>query len=345
MLEYCSHRWTRPLVLGVVVALAACGADGAADGVDGGVEDADAASGPACQGSDPQFNDQSSGVAFVFTISNVELLGNPLGVATGYFQPAAREDFAAADSAGSIPIDTCRVGEQGRTPSCTSSGECAPEQQCLPENDSDGNPIPNSDRCTTARSPIDVGPFTVRGFATGERTFSSDAQQQGAYTSGGNGLLEAADIAYDVNYVIEGGGDAAQSLGAYRGSLFVPSLIDIVRPVPTSSMFGREITVDPAVDLELEWSGATAGGEVELTLAGAGQDGGGGGGSVTCRVTDDGAFTIPAEMVQAAKLGSFSFTNVLTISRRNFGSTCGEGLTVAELMSETTIVINMKVVE
>jgi hypothetical protein len=104
-------------------------------------------------------------------------------------------------------------------------------------------------------------------------------------------------------------------------------------------MYGIEASTSEA--LALEWSGENPDGDITLTIAGGQSDGT----SVVCRVADDGAFTIPAEMMADSGLGSFAFFNMLTIDRRGEGHAIGDGLTFGAIEAIQTVLINVIKVE
>ena len=60
-----------------------------------------------------------------------------------------------------------------------------------------------------------------------------------------------------------------------------------------------------------------------------------------CRVTDDGAFTVPADMMANSGLGAVAFINMITIDRRARGAVCGDGLTFKNISTLQTWAINI----
>jgi len=104
-------------------------------------------------------------------------------------------------------------------------------------------------------------------------------------------------------------------------------------------MYGIEASM--SAELALEWSGANPDGDLTLTIAGGQSDGT----SVVCRVADDGAFTIPADMMAQTGLGAMAFLNMLTIDRRGVGTASGDGLTVDFIEAMQTSLINIIKVE
>jgi hypothetical protein len=294
---------------------------------------------------DAGFDEDDPGINLTVALGSIYMMNTPIELATGILWTTAREDFDGAD-AEEIPLDTCVV-QTGETPvpECTDNTDCAPEQQCLPENDEGGNPIPGTESCVTPRDPQDLGPFTIDGFATGSIEMASNAGQSGAYTpdGAGDGTLATGTIAYDVTYTITGDGGGASGLGAYEGELYVAPKMEITSPplVPMAmeGMYGIEASM--SADLALEWTGTNPDGDITLTIAGGQSDGT----SVVCRVADDGAFTIPADMMAQSGLGAAAFFNMLTIDRRGKGHAHGEGLTFAAIEALQTTLLNVIKVE
>ncbi len=297
-----------------------------------------------CPDPEQSFNESDPGISCYFTISAIELMGQKMGVGAGAFQPAVREEFEGQTGLLEIPVDSCVIVNSLQISTCAADSDCAPEQQCRPEYDDDGNPIANSNHCATDRSQLDVGPFTATADGANPLTFTYNANQDGGYTSPGDGVLDANAIAYGSQYLIEGAGDSNQGLGAFRGIMRVPLQFDILTPVPVANAFGmREIEVDPKRDLELTWSDPSPCDQMDIEMTGADMQGGAN--SYTCRVQDDGAFTVPAEIIQKLKLGSYSLLNTAIFKRRIYSPLCGQGLSRSEMMSEVTIIMNLKKVE
>jgi hypothetical protein len=276
-----------------------------------------------------------------FTIGVALMMGQPAIFAAGAFMTTAREDLEPLPEPPAVPLETCEVTSVTYTPTCSGPEDCAPEQQCLPQTDMDGKPIANSETCVTPRSPLDVGPFTVAGFATGPKTMAYNAQQSGGYTTvGGDGTLPYADIAFDTTYTLEGPGDTAQGLGAFTGEVRLGPEIKLTEPAMTALPIGFDgIQVSVSQDLVLRWTGADPGAEVTITLTGGTMNGESH--TITCRTIDTGAFTIPAAMVQAASLGDMAFLNLLSFERGDRGSVSGSGITSHDIATLQTAVINV----
>jgi len=337
------------VVLGAAIALCAGCGDGSSSATDGGVDgggdastDADADTDTDSDSdSDAGFNPDDPGINLTLMIGSVYMMNTPIELATGILWTTAREDFDEAD-AEEIPLDTC-ILDTGETPvpECDGNEDCAPEQSCLPEYDDGGEPIPGTESCVTPRDPMDLGPFTVDGFETGPITLAYNAGQSGAYTpdGAGDGTLPTGTVSYDVTYTITGDGGGVEGLGAYEGELYVAPAMSLTAPplveMGMEGMYGIEAST--AAELALEWTGENPDGDITLTIAGGQSDGT----SVVCRVADDGAFTIPADMMAQSGLGAIAFFNMLTIDRRGTGHASGDGLTFGAIEAVQTSIINV----
>lgn len=290
-----------------------------------------------CPDPEAEFDPSAPGVHMFFTIGDTVMMGQSIALAAGGFLPAAREDFDPPDPPPHIPLDECVVGGGGtHVRECTTNEECAPEQQCVPETDASGNPIPDTGVCETPREPIDLGPFTCTGFTGGDQTFQYNPGQNGAYTSTADGTLPAGVLAYDTTYTCAGDAAGASGVGRYRLELYVPERLAITSPEPVMGPGGfpvLDVVTNEA--LALEWTGGD--GESELSVNLTGRDGG-----ISCRVTDDGAFTIPADMVASAGLAGFAFVNILEIRRERTGVVCGEGITDGEITCTEALLLNVR---
>jgi hypothetical protein len=289
---------------------------------------------------DTEFNPDDPGIHVFVTMGSVLMMSQPVALAVGGFMPAAREDFDPPPDVTEIPLDTCVVvAEQpAPVPQCDGDEDCFPEQVCQPDYDDNNQPIPGTEHCVTPRDLMDVGPFTMTGFIGGPLTFNYNPNQSGAYTTAnpGDGQVPPDAIAYDTTYVFEGDGDLAQGLGAFHGEIYVAPDLQLTSPpmveLPMGGMYGIE--ADPTQDLVLEWTGQNPDGELTLSLASTGTP-------IECRVADDGAFTIPQAMVEAAGLGNVAFFNMLTIDRRGTGWAAGEGVTFHNVEMVQTLLLNV----
>ncbi len=284
-----------------------------------------------CPAAGAAYDPEHPGVNVLFSISAFGMMGTSADLAIGMFLPTAREDFGVTKPYEQ-PLDTCVVaGGAGAVPGCTTDADCFPEQKCLAEQDN-----PANKQCITPRDPLDVGPFTASGFTSGPRTFTYNAGQSGAYTSTSDGQVPAGEIVFDQVYVADGVGDASKGLGAYRAVLYVPAQLELLSPTPTAGgMFGDEIQVDPAVDLPLAWSTGADGGTLDISLSSMSA-------GITCHAINDGSFTIPADMLQKANLGTSMMPNMLTLTRETPGEVCGEGVTVGLAKFVTAVMVTVK---
>jgi len=340
-------RKTLALVVRIALGCGAMSCDGgnSDNGGDGGPDGSTDADTDADSDTDSdEFNPDDPGIHLFLSLGSILMMSQPIEMAIGGFLPTAREDFDEAPEAEQIPLDTCRVWEESTpTPTCEDDADCAPEQQCLPEYDDGGAPIAGTESCVTPRELLDLGPFTVEGFATGPIELTYNAGQSGAYTAPGtDGTLPAGTMAFDTTYTFSGAGNADYDLGPFEGELYVAPAMELTSPpmveLPMGGMFGIEAS--PTEELALEWTGENADGELLINLTGASISGDTGG-TIECRVSDDGEFTIPAEMVEAAQLGDMAFLNMLTIDRRATGTASGEGLTFRAIDAIQTSIINV----
>ncbi len=317
-------------------------ASGGTGGVGGtGGSGAGATGGQAGSGGTSDFDPEDPGIRMSFAIGVALMMGQPATFAAGAFLPTAREDLEQAPEPAEVPLETCQESSVTYTPACSGPQDCAPEQQCLPQTDMDGNAIPNSEICVTSRSPLDMGPFTVTGFATGPKTMAYNAQKNGGYTTvGGDGTIPYADLAFDTSYTFEGAGDTAQGLGAFTGEVRLGPEIKLTEPAMTALPIGFDgIQVSVSQDLVLQWTGSDPGAEMTITLTGGSMSGESH--TITCRTIDTGTFTIPAAMVQAATLGDMAFLNMLSFERSDTGSVSGSGITSHDISTIQTAVINV----
>jgi len=320
-----------------------CGDDSSGDVVDGGGDagaDTDTDADTDADSDADAFDPENPGVNLMLELGSTYMMNQSIELAVGSFMITAREDFDE-EAADTIPLDTCVVlTSEAAVPECTSDTDCAPEQNCLPEYDDSGAAIEGSESCTTPREPLDMGPFTVEGFTTGSVELSYNAGQNGAYTAAGSdGTLTAGTLAYDTTYTFAGDGDPAQGLGPFTGELYMAPEFELTSPplvaMAMEGMYGIEAST--AAELSLAWSGADAGGELTITVAGGQSDGS----SVVCRVADDGAFTVPAEMMASSGLGAMAFLNMITFDRRSPGTASGDGLTFVAVEALQTTAINI----
>jgi hypothetical protein len=314
--------------------------DGAADSVADGAQDG----GPTqkyCDNPKPGFDEKNPGMFMFYDFGTTVMMGQLVGLGVGGFRPTAREDYCNEPEGLAIPIDTCTDQPAPKVaPQCTTKAECAPEQDCKPQTDTNNKPIPGTERCVTPQALVDVGPFSMTGFKDGPHTFQYNAQQHGAYTATSDGQIPPAWIAYDADYAFQGAGSGDAGLGAFQGGFHFPAAFEITSPKPVDipGMPGIPgIEVDPTKDLVLEWKGGDPAAVLAMNLTGAGA----GGKPISCRAKNDGSFTIPAAMVQEAKLGAFAFFNMLEIRMDLVGPpVTGQGITVSKISVLQTMLLN-----
>jgi hypothetical protein len=288
------------------------------------------------------FDPDDPGIHVSFTLGVSLLMGQPTTVAAGVIMNTGREDLETPANTPKVPIETCEVGGAVYVSSCSGPEDCAPEQDCIPRTWSDGSPIANSERCVTPRTAMDVGEFTMDGFATGTKTFAYNEGQNGAYTlPGSDGTLPYVDLAFDATYSFQGQGDAAQGLGPFSGEFYLSPEFVMTQPpmTPLAPMNVPGIEASVSEDLVLVWEGSNPGAEINITLTGASTSGESS--TIRCRTMDAGTFTIPAAMVEAAQLGDMAFFNMLTFERTDTGTVTGEGITSHNIVVMQTAVINV----
>lgn len=332
------------LILAAILAASGCSDNGSGTDNDAGTDTDTDTDSDADADTDQEFNPDDPGFHLFVNLGSVYMMNQPIEMAIAGFLPTAREDFDEEPEAQQMDLDTCRVAEEvAPTPTCDDNEDCAPEQQCVPDYDSDsGEPIPGTEHCETPREPLDMGPFTIEGFATGPIEMAYNPGQSGAYTApGSDGTVPAGTLAFDTTYTFYGDGNPDEGLGEFTGEMFVPPAMELTSPplVPLAMEGLYGIEADPAEDLTLEWSGENPSGEILISLTGSNLSGEGG--SIECRVSDDGEFTIPADMVEAAQLGDMAFLNNLMIDRKGVGTASGDGLTYHAIELVQTSLINV----
>jgi hypothetical protein len=334
------------LSLFLVTTLVACGGSKSGVQSDGGAPQDDAAAaqddGPAqVDAWDGDSGAPPTGYHFFFDLGAVLLMGQTVGMAAGGFWPTAREDFDPARDP-EVPLGTCVTDPPQPGPTCTTKDDCAPEQDCVADTNNNGQPIAGTEHCETSRTLMDIGPFTIDGFASGTIEFAYNAGQSGAYTSAnpGDGQVPPEELVYDGEYTITGAGDPAQGIGPFTGTLRLPPALALTAPVPgpVGSMGLTGIHVSVSADLVLEWSGADPDLVIKITLTGGNQQTGK---SVVCRLQDTGTLTIPAAQVAEAGLGNMALTNMLEMRREVPGTASGEGLTFTRVTALQAMTYNV----
>jgi hypothetical protein len=293
-----------------------------------------------CAEYEPGFDENNPGMAFTFTMTSSYVMGNEIvpGVAT--FMKAAREDFCKERAGLEIELDTCTTQpEPAALAQCATKSDCGPEEECLPD-ENNGNLLV----CMTPRAPLDVGPFTLSGFVDGTKTFRSNPGQSGAYTENGvgDGQLDPSTLVFDADYSFGGTLDGDAGLGTLSGTFHFPPAIEWVSPplmeLPSFPGLKMGIEVTVGEDLELKWTGGDSAAVMSFELAAANS----GGATVTCKVANDGAFSIPAAMIEAVKLGNMPFLNMLDIRVEAKGpAVTGSGITNSKVVIMQSRMLNM----
>jgi hypothetical protein len=246
---------------------------------------------------------------------------------------------------------------------------CAPEQTlCEANTDASGDAIPGTYHCTTPRSLMNVGPFTVTGFTTGPQTFVYTPSQQGAYMGTSDGTESRSAIAFDAGYTIAGkgnlpsddagasdagsadaadsgatdGGDGAapQGIGPFTGSYQMAPQFTVTSPALVqfpSGMSGFDI--DTTQDFTFTWTGGPPGTSFTFTIAG----GAAAHKTITCTAAlDDGTFTVPAAMLQAAGLSTTALLNSMDVELHSTGTASGPGLSFTDIDIGQTFTVLLK---
>jgi hypothetical protein len=295
-----------------------------------------------CEEVEPGFNESEPGMSFTFDTGVTALMAQDVGMGAGVFMKAAREDYCKDAKKLELELDTCTdTAAPALLPQCATKADCAAEQDCKPDT-KNGQPIAGTERCVTPRQPLDVGPFTVTGFKTGPKLFQHNPQQSGAYTPpGSDGTISVSEFAFDADYTLEGTLDADAGLGAFSGTYHMPAAFDWVLPalVDLPGMPGiKGIEVEGGKDLVMQWTGGDPQGELSMTMNAANS----GGKTITCRVKNDGSFTIPAALVDAAKLGNVAFFNALDIRMESKPTqVTGTGITFSRVSIVQARVLNL----
>lgn len=284
----------------------------------------------------PEFDPDDPGIHLSLTLGAVHMMGQPIELAAGVVFPTAREDFDVED-ADEIPLDTCVVTDNTQVAECAGPDDCAPEQQCVPEYDNDGAPVAGSEHCETPRDPLDGGPITLSSGSSTLALAYNPGQSGGYTTAGGDGSLPEGTLEFGTTYDVSGEGSADLGLGPITGSIPLPEQLVLTSPAMTDVGWGMQgLVIDPTADLSLTWTG-TASGPLTLTLSGGSMTGDSGG--ITCRVQDDGEFTISADLVSGVPLGDMAMLNTLTLDRASEGEATADGLTIDRLDTKQTLLI------
>ena len=308
------------------------------------------------------FNPENPGYFVEFIIIDVNMANQPQTMATGYFMKAAREDLNPHAGIDESTLDTCTFGESiENVPQCTSKADCAPEQECVPEYDSQsGQAIANSEHCETpGRESLDVGPVEIAGFNGGPYPFAYEPGDQ-AYkldtnndgTGDGDGSIDGSLIANGVDYTIRGENMLPDDLNSLSATFTMPPSFAISEPVPQPNEgggFGDIINVTPGQPLTIKWAGNNGHGYIDVNfvvMKSLMEQV-----SITCRMIDDGEFTVPAEFTTEMQLSQgdsgspfgemLGMMNMITVNRHVEAPITGEGITAGTFSAEQMVLYTL----
>ena len=309
-------------------------------------------------GSDPQgsFDPENPGYFVEFIIIDINMANQPQTMATGYFMKGAREDLNPQAGVDKSTLDTCTFGESiENVPQCTSKADCAPEQDCVPEYDNNsGQAIANSEHCETPnRESLDVGPIMVSGFNGGPYQFAYEPGDKVYKLNGtGDGSIPAEMIAYGVDYTISGENMLPDDLNSLSATFTMPPSFVISEPVPqpnASGGFGDIINVTPGEPLTLKWAGNNGQGYIDvnfMVMKSIMEQV-----AITCRMVDDGEFTVPAEFTSEMRLSAidssnplgemFGMMNMITVNRHVEARITGSGITAGTFSAEQMVLYTL----
>lgn len=280
-----------------------------------------------------------------FQVMTMFTFGQPMAMSFGAIMKTAREELGPDDEDTPLPVDTCEFSTgatETPTPECTSDDECAPEQKCLADTDNNGNPIAGTESCKTpGRESLDRGPIIVTGFIGGPVTFLYEPNDQVYKKDGtGDGQIDIALLAFNLEYSLAGEGQ--EGLKAFSGTVYMPPSLELTHPElkpGSGSMPFPAAEIDPTKDVLIKWSQANPGAEMDLTLTGES-------GSVVCRVSDDGEFTIPVELVSQITFGTGfnAFANNIILDRKFSENMEGDNVTAGRFTAEEMITVMVNTV-
>jgi len=301
---------------------------------------------------DPQdnFDIEHPGWTVEFNIIDTEMMGQGTSMAVGYFMKTAREDLEA-EAAEDTTLDTCVMGESSpRVPSCTSNEDCAPEQECVPEY-RDGQPIENSEHCATpGRESLNVGPVMIAGFNGGPYEFAYEPNDQLYKLNGtGDGSIDRSIIAYNTEYTITGENMDAEDLRSLSAKFTMPPALSLIEPqMVEGGTFGAAVEIDNTKPITFKWESNGGKGYIDITIMAAQNIMSPV--SVTCKVIDDGEFTVPAEFASQLVFGGggddmmsqmVQMMNMITMDRHSEAPITGEGISSGKVSSEQLVMINV----
>ena len=295
------------------------------------------------------FDPENPGWTVEFNIIDVDMMGQGQSMAIGYFMRTAREDLEEAE-VEDVTLDTCVMGESSpRVPSCTSKEDCAPEQECVPEYN-DGQPIENSEHCETPnRASIDVGPVQIAGFNGGPYTFAYEPGDQVYKLNGtGDGSIDRSLIAYNTEYEIAAENMIPDDLHSISAKFTMPPALALVEPVAVEGgMFGAAVEVDNTKPLVFKWESNGGKGYIDITITAAQSLANVV--SVTCKVKDDGEFTVPEEFTSQLVFGGgddmmgqmLQMMNMITMDRHSEAPITGKGISSGRVSSEQLVMMSV----
>ena len=307
---------------------------------------------PAQPDTDPQdgFDTENPGWTVEFNIIDLEMMGQGQSMAVGYFMRTAREDLEE-NEVEDVTLDTCVIGESSpRVPSCTSKADCAPEQECVPEYNN-GQPIENSEHCETPnRASIDVGPVQIAGFNDGPYTFAFEPGDQLYKINGtGDGSIDRSIIAYDAEYTISATDLIPDDLKSLSAKFTMPPALSLIEPAMIEGgMFGAAVEVDNTKPLVFKWESNGGKGYIDITIMAA--QALTNVVSVTCKVKDDGEFTVPEEFTSQLVFGGggdgmmdqmLGMMNMITMDRHSEAPITGDGISSGRVSSEQLVMISV----
>lgn len=299
-----------------------------------------------------EFDPEHPGYTVEFNIIDIDMMGQGQSMAIGYFMKTAREDLEEGEVVD-VTLDTCVMGESSpRVPSCTSKADCAPEQECVPEYDNQsGQAIENSEHCETPnRASLDVGPVEIAGFNGGPYPFAYEPGDQVYKMNGtGDGSIDRSLIAYGVDYTIRGENMLPDDLNSLSATFRMPPALQLIEPAATEGgTFGAAIAIDNSKPLKFVWEGNGGQGYIDITITAAQSLANTV--SVTCKVIDDGEFTVPEEFASQLVFGGggdgimdqmLAMMNMIIFDRHTESPITGDGISVGKVSSEQLIMANV----
>ena len=302
---------------------------------------------------DPQdnFDPEHPGWTVEFNIVDTEMMQQGQSMAIGYFMKTAREDLEP-ETEDDTALDTCVIGESApRVPKCADDTDCAPEQQCVPETDSNGNKIENSEHCETPdRDSFDVGPVMISGFNGGPYPFMFEPGDKVYKLNGaGDGSIDRSIIAYGVDYTISGENMLPDDLTSISATFTMPPALALIEPAATESgMMGAAVAIDTTKPLTFKWESNGGNGYIDITITAAQSMMSVV--SVSCRVRDDGEFTVPENFTSELVFGGggddmmsqmLAMMNMITMNRHSEAPITGEGISSGKVTSEQFVMVNV----